>query len=364
MNRTRTRSPLAAAGAMALACSLGAALPAHAAPRGPAAAVTETAFAGPADGTVACTARDGLAGRLAHDVAGALRDRRSRVSLAWAEHRTGATCVLGPQRTFDAASVVKPVVLGTLLWSRHGVLSPQEKTLARKMIVDSDNAATERLWKDLSTAAASGPSVPTAVQGFLTAAHMDHTVPSRGTTFGLTRVTAPDLLRLLQVYRGGAGLLDAPSRAYALGLMADVRADQRWGAPAGAPEGAEVHVKNGWLQRSRQADDVDDRGDWKINSMAAVTSADRDYDLVVLTENNRVPGHPAREGYAYGVATVEGVAKAVNRALAADGPDHAGASAAGAGKPPAGGPAGMDVAVAAGGAVVAAAGHRHLRRGR
>ncbi|MFE9566508.1 hypothetical protein ACFYM0_36050 [Streptomyces sp. NPDC006487] len=78
--------------------------------------------------------------------------------------------------------------------------------------------------------------------------------------------------------------------------MADVRADQRRGAPAGAPEGAEVHVENGRPQRSRQADGVDDRGDWKINSAAAAVTS-----TTTWWPDRARPGaqrRPGRAGYA------------------------------------------------------------------
>ncbi|MCY0931637.1 serine hydrolase [Streptomyces sp. H27-H1] len=264
--------------------------------------------------------------------------------------------MLGPHRRFDAASVVKPVILGALLWARHGELSPQEKALARKMIVESDNDATEVLWKELSTAGTDGSSRPVKLEQFLRAVHMDETVPDPDGSFGLTRVTAPDLVKLLRAFRGEGGVLTPAAGSYALGLMRDVEADQRWGTPASAPVGAEVHVKNGWLQRTGKAHRPADRGDWRINSMAAFTGRGYDYDLVVLTENNRAPaGHPAREGYLYGIDTIEAAAKAVNMDLRAVG------KAAGA-SPPMTPDRTVEAALALGGTVVGPAGHRMLVR--
>ncbi|MCB5167489.1 hypothetical protein LG634_22000 [Streptomyces bambusae] len=316
MSSKPKRSPVAAVAVLALACGLGAVTPAHAAGKPSAAAVTRTAET--ADGTVSCTAPSGgRAGELASDIAQALRDRRSTVSLALDDGRTGTSCVLGPHRRFDAASVVKPIILGALLWTRHGDLTPQERQLSDEMITRSDNDAASALWRELSAGPDGGASRPVKVQQFLTAAHMNATRPSPGPTFGLTRVTAPDLIRLLRVFDGKGDLLTPASRAYAMRLMAGVDGEQRWGTPAGAPAGSGVHVKNGWLQRSDGAENPADRGDWKINSMAAFTGATGSYRLVVLTENNRVtPGHPAEEGYRYGIATIEGVAVAVHRGLA------------------------------------------------
>lgn len=307
------KSPVAAAGLLGTACLLALGTPAHA-------AAPTTTTVQSADGPVTCSSTGtGRARVLATDVADALRGRRSTVSISLDDRGTGTTCALAPQRQYDAASVAKPIVLGALLRARDGQLSPRERELATKMIVESDNDATSALWKELSTTGADGATRPTEVEQFLKAAHMDATVPGARGAFGLTRVTSADLARLLRVFRGEDSVLTPAEGSYALGLMHDVRTDQRWGTPAAAPQDAEVHVKNGWLQRSEKAETAADRGDWRINSMAAFTGNGHDYDLVVLTQNNRAPsGRPAREGYRYGIATVEDVAKAVHNGLAAE----------------------------------------------
>jgi hypothetical protein len=93
-------------------------------------------------------------------------------------------------------------------------------------------------------------------------------------------------------------VLDKPSRAYALKLMADVIPSQRWGVPAGAPSDVTVHVKNGWLP---------DPELWVINSIGAFTGHDRVYRIVVLTR-----GNPSMD---YGVDTVQRVAEVINHDL-------------------------------------------------
>ncbi|MFD0312587.1 hypothetical protein [Streptomyces sp. NPDC127119] len=70
----------------------------------------------------------------------------------------------------------------------------------------------------------------------------------------------------------------------ALGLLAEARADQRWGVPAGMPRGFRAQVKNGWLPRSTHG--------WRV---------------VVLTHDN-----PTK---AYGVRTIERIAQVVHRGL-------------------------------------------------
>lgn len=98
------------------------------------------------------------------------------------------------------------------------------------MIKDSDNAAANSVFADLGGRSAVVPAEP---------------------EFGISaRTTSP---------------LDAKSRAYALGLMGNVEADQRWGVPAAADAGTTSAVKNGWLAVD------DDDGLWAVNSDGVLT---------------------------------------------------------------------------------------------
>jgi hypothetical protein len=97
-----------------------------------------------------------------------------------------------------------------------------------------------------------------------------------------------------------------PATRYALGLMADVAADQRWGVPAGAPPDVTVHLKNGWLP---------DPDLWDVNSIGDFTRHDIDYSIAILTRY--------APDMVYGVAVVETVARLINRALAEAGGEGA-----------------------------------------
>lgn len=279
---------------------------------------------------VTCSSGDEqLARELEPAISQALASRESLTSVVLYDRVADVTCLQNDVRRQDAASVVKPIILGALLFEHGGDLTEEEKSLAEKMITSSDNSATDVLWERLShpkDPSHPGPD-PVKVQDFLDASRMNDTVLDKEGLWGLTQVTARDQAKLLQLFTGqDDAVLDAASRAYALDLLNTVQDDQRWGVPEGAPEEAVVHVKNGWLQRSENADRVFDRLDWKVNSMGAFTHPEGrfDYGIVVLSENNRPPaGSAAESGWDYGIGTVEGVARAINGVLRAHhaGPD-------------------------------------------
>ncbi|WP_435244205.1 serine hydrolase [Streptomyces sioyaensis] len=266
---------------------------------------------------VQCTSKNQeLATKLTNDIAKALESRKSMASVSFYDAPTGTRCTSDADKQYDAASVVKTIILGALLYQRDGNLTPEEDALARKMITASDNDAAAALWKQLSDLMDPKKPDPVKIQEFLDKAGMHDTVLDKEGFSGLTQVTANDQTKLLHLFTGNDdAVLGSKARAYALDLMKDVQSAQRWGATAGAPVDSVIHVKNGWMPRSYNADvDLFDRGDWKVNSMAVLTENDYDSGMVVLTENNRVPeGHPTEEGMDYGIETIETISRAIYR---------------------------------------------------
>ncbi|MFJ2674574.1 serine hydrolase [Streptomyces sp. NPDC087525] len=251
---------------------------------GTVAAVMATAFpasAAPATGAeearseVSCTSdKAGLASRLSEDIQAVVEDAtlKGRVSVALYDRTTGTTCAFNADQRYDSASVVKVIVLGTLLrlaQDENRDLTPDERTLAGKMITASDNDATTTLWKQLGLA---------RISDFLRLAGMEGTTPDPDGFWGLTQINAADQLKLMELLTSANPVLDDDRRAYALDLMNQVIPSQRWGVPTGAPGGATVHVKNGWLQRSS--------GGWRVHSVGAFTGQGHDYGLAVLTADN------------------------------------------------------------------------------
>lgn len=264
-------------------------------------------------GLIECASeKTGLAGLLTRDIAKSLEKRASHASVVLYDRMTHTSCRYGAYKHYDSASTIKPIILGALLLKEGVRLSEDERDLARQMIVSSDNDAMYALWGSVGRK---------NIQRFLDRAGMTNTILDEAGFMGLTQITARDQAKLLELLTGDDdSVLNAEERAYILRLMRDVQKDQRWGTPAGAPRGAAVQVKNGWLQRSETGvEDPWDRGDWKVNSMSAFTGHGYDYGLVVLTENNRVPeGESPQAGWNYGTDTVERVAKAIHHDLYPD----------------------------------------------
>jgi beta-lactamase class A len=243
---------------------------------------------------VKCTSqRSGLAGRLAQDIAGALRGRAGASALALYDRTTATSCTYRADAAFDSASVVKVTILGALLrqtMDQHRGLTPREVELTTAMITKSDNDSTNTLWRQVG---------PAGIRHFLTVAGMRDTVPGPKVYWGRTQVTAGDQLKLLRLLTSENAVLDRDARTYALRLMNRVVPGQRWGAPAGAPTTATVQVKNGWLPRATDG--------WRVHSVGVFTGGGHDYGMAVLSQGNRTMDD--------GVTTVEAAARAINRDL-------------------------------------------------
>jgi beta-lactamase class A len=188
---------------------------------------------------------------------------------------TGAKVMYNPSQQFETASIVKVDILSTLLWNlqnRNGHLTTQQKTLATAMITQSDNNAASALWTQIGK----GKGLAAANRAF----GLTHTTPGSGGSWGLTRTTVADQLRLLTVV-STAGPLSATSRAYVLGLMSRVVKGQRWGVPRAASDDATaVYVKNGWLARST------DGYKWIINTIGRIVEPGHNWVVVVLSNYN------------------------------------------------------------------------------
>jgi len=196
--------------------------------------------------------------------------------------------------------VVKLNILEALLAERHDDrtgLSKGDRSLARQMIEDSDNAAATSLWTDVGGA--------DGIRSFNTAAGLADTSPSPCLDcpgfpwpgWGLTTTTATDQIALLRALVEPGAPLTSADRSYALRLMESVTPAQRWGVSGGVPPQVTVALKTGWLP-------LDSSGrDWQVNSVGWVSGRGRDYLMAVL-----ITGNPTEQ---YGVDTISRLAALV-----------------------------------------------------
>ena len=249
--------------------------------------------AAPTPVTCTSTSHPALAAAMARDISTARSGRSSTVAVWVDAPGAGLTCSLSASSHFVSASIVKVVILGAMLrkaLDQHRYLTSTEVTQLHSMITQSDNNAASALWAKLGHA---------YLQHFLNLAGMTQTILGPGGYWGLTEATAHDEMLLMRVLLRANPILSTNSRTYALSLMAQVIASQRWGVPAGAPRTVTVHVKNGWLPLSTHG--------WRINSIGGFTWPQHWYSIVVLSMDNPT--------MSYGVTTVESIARVIHRDL-------------------------------------------------
>jgi beta-lactamase class A len=211
--------------------------------------------------------------------------RSGRVSAAVFDATDGATYSYNAGAQHMTASIVKVAILGTLLrqaQDAHRALTSTERSVATRMIEQSDNNAATTLWNEVGQ----GPGVKT----FMSKVGMPSTTPGTDGLWGLTSTNAPDQVSLVRRVAYPNAVLADSSRAYMESLMRAVTPSQKWGVSAGLAAGTTVALKNGWLPRS---------DGWVINSIGHVRGGTHDYVIAVLQS-----GDPAMS---YGINTVEHV---------------------------------------------------------
>ena len=215
-------------------------------------------------------------------------------SVAVLDKKTGQRYSFRGSETYETASVVKVQVLACLLLTAQGDdrdLTGTELSLARRMIRLSDNDATTSLFSRLGRA----PAIQSCDR------RLGLTQTKVNGSWGLTRTTVNDQVKLLSQLVAKTSPLDADSRKLAFTLMSTVDEGQDWGVPAVAKAGETTTVKNGWLARSA------DNNLWIINTVGRVTGAGTDVSIAVLSHNNT--------SMSSGITVVQKVAKLTRQYL-------------------------------------------------
>ncbi len=211
-------------------------------------------------------------------------------------HRTGEIYHYNAETRFETASIVKVQILATLILQAQQAgrsLTTQERSLAKTMIVNSDNDSATALWQKIGK----GRGLQ-AAEGAL---GMTETVPDPDGYWGLTMTTTGDQARLLDAVANPSGPLGSAGDTDLLQLMRGVAAGQDWGISAAARSGETVALKDGWLAGTGN-------GGWTINSVGRVADSDTDATLTVLSRGNTTMDE--------GVKLVETIAQATRQYLA------------------------------------------------
>ena len=232
-------------------------------------------------------------------VAQAVADREGRVAVAVYQPSTGIGWARDGRAPFPAASTAKLLLLGATLQraaAEDRDLTAWERSLLEPMIRASDNDAADALYRDLT---------PEAVQAYAEGAGLRGTAVDLEGSWGLSQVTAADLVLALDDLRR-CERYPQPLCDYAMDLLLSPEPFVDWGVGDGVPDGTAVAFKNGWLPS-------DDGSFWYVHAAALVTPAeapDRAYLVSILTE------YPAELGLEYGQETLRLVSAAVWEALA------------------------------------------------
>jgi beta-lactamase class A len=196
----------------------------------------------------------------------------------------------------ETLSTVKVLVLIALLrqcQETSRTMTASQQDLAGRMIIYSDNAATDTLIGQVGTATLQRVArdlymTTSTIQG-----------GSYGTSWwGYSMSTPLELLRMVMAVTYGNYLTYA-NRVYIQQLMAKVTATQRWGV-CDPPLPWQVYTltKNGWGPRT---------GGYRVNSVGYVNGNGRLYSMAILS---RSPN-----GFTYGKDTVNAVSRIVYDAL-------------------------------------------------
>ncbi|RSN13998.1 serine hydrolase [Nonomuraea sp. WAC 01424] len=225
--------------------------------------------------------------RLQRDIDQYVSGRPGRVAYSFLELNSGVGFGHAEhQHDMITASGAKVDILTALMLDRDR-LHEDERDLAERMIIESDNGAADALWG----------RVGGAMSGVYQRLGLNETAPGPGMYWGGTSTSPADRIRLLKVLvNGGKGLSDG-DRALVLGLMGRVVKDQSWGVSAAARPGDRVALKNGWTPRPFI------HNTWAVTSYGRVVGPGRDLLLAVQTDQ--------QPGEGPGIETIERVARMI-----------------------------------------------------
>ncbi|MEV0590593.1 hypothetical protein [Nonomuraea cavernae] len=229
--------------------------------------------------------------------------------VAFYDHVTGTECYSTTEQFFETGSLVKASILGALL-HRPQDLSAAERPLVEKMILESDNDTSLRLWRESLGCGKddSGTVRPCDLfRAFLEAADMENTYPDDEGAFGDTHTTARDQVRLFRLFSAPNQVINETRRGYALDLLR--RAEPRYGVPSFAPPGTTHALKVGFSKLGGS------NHEWRTNVAGYVSGGNQGYDYVTafLSDRNEEVEIPGPYDWPFnGIKRLNKVAEQVN----------------------------------------------------
>jgi hypothetical protein len=213
-----------------------------------------------------------LSAHLAASLRAAIGSHLGRLSVAVIDTTSGAQAWYHASKHYDTASIVKMDILAALLYLHQRARTPVTATdasLAAEMIQAGSDTAAARLWQGLG----GGQGMAVANKALL----LRHTNVRPTSTWDQTRSTAADQLQLLEDLTARNSALQSGGRTYALSLLANGIAGQRWGVAAAARPATAYVVTDGCRPDPRL---------WLADSIGVIRRDGHQLLIAVLSRGN------------------------------------------------------------------------------
>jgi beta-lactamase class A len=211
-----------------------------------------------------------LDARLAAELGPVLGNHPGRLAVGVVDLKTGATASYGEDQPIRGGDVVTTDILAAMLLEHQQAgtqVSSREAQLAADMIENGSTSAATQLWSLVGGA----PGLAAA----------NSTLKLRGTIpapddWTWTSTTVADQLQLLADLVEPGSPLHSEARDYALGLMTNSGAGQRWGVLAGASAHTAAAVNDGRLVGPA----------WVVGSIGVIQHNGNELLVAVLSDRN------------------------------------------------------------------------------
>jgi hypothetical protein len=211
-----------------------------------------------------------LDARLAAELRPVLGDHPGRLAVGVVDLKTGATASYDADLPIRGGDVVTTDILAAMLLEHQQAGTPisgREAQLAAEMIQNGSIQAATQLWSlDGGAPGLAAANAKLRLRG---------TIPAPG-DWTWTSTTVADQLQLLADLVEPASPLRSAARDYALGLMTNGAAGQRWGVLAGASAHTPAAVNDGRLVGPA----------WVVGSIGVIQHNGNELLVAVLSDRN------------------------------------------------------------------------------